>query len=186
MAKVNTLADQEVLSVVETVIDNHYPELKEAGVRVGVIMVEPNKKEGGIPTAPAVRNHGAEAPAKVRLVGPKEHLINENDVMIDVDQDYWDSGSELQQAAVIDHALAYVNVKRKGEDIVYRDDSRPQLSRNEPDWHIWGFRNVFERNREASFEAESLEKALHAEGNQLMFEFAIGGNTKKRKKAAAA
>lgn len=186
MGKVYTEAKGLILDKLATTIELHYPDLQESGAKIGITMVEPNRDKDQAPTSPAVKNNKTGWPCVVKIVSTEDRVHSEYDAIIKIDEDDWEDADDKRQIAILDHALAYIKVRRnKGGEIIQHDDLRPALVMNEPDFHLFGFRKVVERNRDSSLETETLKKVagLSDDQGQMLFAFALGGVAKKSKGA---
>jgi hypothetical protein len=150
------LADKPDLALLDCVMKEWHKDLAEQGVKVGVLMAESN---GG---GPAVRHGGYAALATVRVVPLKDRLTKGYDAEMLVSAEDWRQMKAPLRAALLDHELSHVQLRRKKKtNAVKRDDlGRPVLWLRKADWNAGdGFRAVVVRHGEAALEFEGLRRA---------------------------
>lgn len=186
--KVFHKADESVMGVVRDMIREHHPDVEGAGVRVGVIMVEPATNEDGEVVAPAVKFAGAEAVAVCRKVARKMRTLLPYEAIIEVDMNRWQELSDESRAALLDHEITHIEVVR-GDDgqVAMDDDLRPKIRLRPDDFILTGFYSVIERHGADALEYQSVSRLIDEHGQRL-FAFASAPTKKSsgRKLAEAA
>lgn len=163
-------AAQDV-AVLSRVLSSHHRDLKNAKIRVALIMIDPKLDTTGEPLGPAMVVGGDPAVARVRIASPIDRLLGGYDVRIDVDGFIWGLASEGRKLALLDHELCHLCLDRDSQgQIVPNDDSTARLVRRGHDWALTGFAEVVERHGNDAVEVFGL-KALHDEHGQLLFGF---------------
>lgn len=156
----------------------HHDDLAAAGVRVGVVMVDPARSETGEPTGPALGSHHTWA--DVRLVGRRQRVYTPLDMLIDVDAVRWHELDDPKRVALLDHELTHVEVARGDEGQVIMDvDGRPKLRMIEDDYLLSGFYAVAERHGADAMEVVGA-RGLWDKGRQLLFPWAQGAQSKRK------
>jgi hypothetical protein len=111
-------APDDVVALLAAVMRKHHPDLATAGVLVGVIWAEN-------PSGDAVKHHGDAAFATVKIVSPKDRVYKPYDAEMLVDGGKWDDLRPGQRAALLDHELAHVRLKKSWRSNVIGDDGEP-------------------------------------------------------------
>lgn len=166
MATTYHTADDDVLAMLRHVLGRHHHQLRDAGVRVGVIMAEN-------PDGPAVKHGGYPSTATIRVVSLKDRLTKGYDAEMLIDERVWNEASSDEQAAILDHELCHLSLvwlagaklrKVRDEDPnapawEVDDLNRPKLKLVPGDWNAGdGFRVVVERHGRAAVEFTNLDK----------------------------
>jgi hypothetical protein len=173
-----TEADTGVYAMINRLIDQHHPELRNAGVTILCQMLD--SKNG-------LKLHGYPCYATVKIVGDKDRAAGMQDARITLDAKEWFYLSDERKLAILDHELHHLVVdtepciineedpKRPGvfRDVAGRrakedDNGRPKLKMKLHDVQLGWFRAIAERHGEASIEAEQAATLCHADG-QLLF-----------------
>ncbi|HYH69400.1 MAG TPA: putative metallopeptidase [Urbifossiella sp.] len=160
-------ADPDTLNTLARVMRLWHPDLTEAGVQVGVIMV--SNTDGD-----AIKSGGYAVLACIKPVGLKDRLPKEYDAELQIDEHVWDNLREEQRLALLDHELCHINLRRvppKQLSELRRDDplapwwqlddlDRPKLKSVPGDWNAGdGFKAVVERHGKHAIEYLNLSGA---------------------------
>jgi hypothetical protein len=160
-------ATSDVTALIRDVIDEHYPDLAEAEVRISAFFAWPGK-DGG----PAVKLHGYPCAAVVKInANPKARMDGLPDATITIDGPDWAGvWDDDQKRALIDHELHHVLVVRdkKTGEIKSDDAGRPKLAMKLHDWTLGGFDAIAKRHGKAAFEVQSV-RTLREDRGQLFW-----------------
>lgn len=97
-----TLADDDVLTLVARVMRLHHPRLREAEVRVGVLMAA--NSDG-----PAIKRNGYPVIATIKVVPLKDRVTKGYDAELLIDRHDWDDFRDEQMLALADHELSHID-----------------------------------------------------------------------------
>lgn len=158
MSVTYTKADADVMAVVQAMRDRYHEFLRQADVRIGVLMAA---NENG----DAVTHGGYPALAKIKIVPLRDRITKGFDAEIHIDQSRWDSFSDERKAAVIDHELSHITTKLNADpeselSWAVDDIGRPKLSSVKGDWNVGdGFAAVVARHGSEAVEFENIRIA---------------------------
>ena len=167
MATTYQKADPDVLSLLLRAMADWHPELREAGVEVGVLMAYN-------PDGPAVKHHGAPAFATIRVVSLKDRVSKSYDAEMLIDEGEWGRFREHHRSALVDHELKHlqlVPLSPKERKAAQREDpkapwwklddlGRPRLKLRPGDWDAGdGFKEVVARHGDVAIEYMNLASA---------------------------
>lgn len=165
----NAEPGNEVFGLMAEIIAEHYPDLEELEVEVGVMFAFN-------PKGPAVKLHGRACAAVIKINSLKARAEGLPDATITIDGHLWGRGDEKlprrRRIALLDHELHHlVVVHDKNGDPVADDLGRPKLKMKPHDFEVGWFRVIAERHGRDSFEVEQAAK-LTDEHGQLLFPWA--------------
>ena len=181
-------------ALVQKVMLAHHPELKELKVTVSAIIARrESRREGELP---ALKMHGLPIAAKTGITSLQDRSRGLADAKLVIDSYAWSRLSDTRKFALIDHELEHLRpitiraTKRNGYASGPRRDDlgRPCLKLRPHDWELTGFKDVVERQGEASIEAQQF-MSFRAEYGQLNLfgpPGVIDGNGKKKGRRKAA
>jgi hypothetical protein len=139
------LADASVHALAKEVMEAHHPELRMPDgefVRLCIMMAfgDANSDE------PSLKLHGYPAAAIVKVIPYDQRVDKRADAEIKIDQSQWDSFTENQQRALLDHEITHLEIQKDKDGFVKTDDAgRPKLGVRLHDWQLGGFRSIAER-----------------------------------------
>ena len=167
-------AEPDVVEQMQAMLDAHHPGLRDAMVRVDVVMAFARKDEQGQPMGPALKKGGVVLAGYAKILGLKDRVMGRGDGEIVVDGDRWPTWSRPQQNALLDHELNHFELREDAKGACVRDEAgRPLLRIRPHDWDFGWFNVIAERHGDASFERQQAERVFTACG-QLLFPFAAG------------
>jgi hypothetical protein len=185
----------QMLLLLDEVKRLYHGRLNDHEVRVDLLVAKAKEDKNGDATGPALRLHGYQANAIVRITSYKDRVLGRGDAEIVVDGDMWHLWSRDQQMALLDHEMEHIEVIVK--DVMndagmlttelQRDDaSRPKLRLKKHDFQVGWFDSVARRHGEASFEVSQARELLEdQEVRQIYFPWhEPSAETRKRDKAA--
>jgi hypothetical protein len=141
---------QEVVKVAEALRRQRYTELVRADVTICFLFARN-------PEAPAIVHHGWPAKALVRVNNLRDRVAGLADVTLILDEQGWQDWSEKHRAAILDHELFHIEVKRnKAGGIKYDDANRPKIALRPHDFQIAGFHEIVRRHGVEAQEAIAL------------------------------
>ncbi len=167
-------AGDEVRSLVKTLINKHFPELKEAGVTIDLLMARSKRNETtGEPTGPAIKHNGYPCAALAKITSYEHRVKGEKDCSITFDDDMetgWGSWTQARREATIRHELMHFTIvrtkpkyrKKKGVSICVDEGgaivldycNRPKLKMRLHDTQLGVFHSIIEEYGEESFDGE--------------------------------
>src|SRR5581483_7031910 len=172
MGVIYTVAPKAVDKIVAAMMKQYHGPLESAGVTVGCLFASAPTDENGEKTGPAVKLHGYQCAAVVRIVGIKDRAKGISDVEIVIDGDRWDEWSDEEKDALIDHELEHVELVTDGEGAAKRDDlDRPKLRLRKHDRQFGWFDSIARRHGRHSFEVQQATEFAKDHGQQYMLDF---------------
>ena len=157
---------QEVLDLIKETIEQYYPELRDNGVTVDATMAYP--KEGA-----QLKCGGYPALAFVKINSLKHRIKGLKDSEITLDGQIWETLTEKQRRAILDHELHHLKIcLDKDGGVKYDDAGRPKLSLRRHDYQMGWFREVALRHGPDSPE-QYQAKILWREDKDTFFSSAI-------------
>lgn len=150
----------------------YHPELDSHGVRVGLefasVSDESRAKGRG-----AVRLHGRNCHAVVRITNERERRYGAPDAVVTFDRHSWDANGADWRDAVLDHELTHLEIATAPDGTAKLDRQlRPKLKMRLHDVEVGWFREVAARHGLASEEVRQVRSMLAAEVNtQSLFSF---------------
>lgn len=161
-------APAEVRETIADVLRRFHGELLAAEVTVDALMVG-HSGESADPDTSAVKLHGYECAAVVRVTPLKQRARGIADAQIEIDSGTWQRLSAAERLALIDHELTHLELIRDREGLVKGDDcGRPRLKCRLHDWQLGGFRVIAVRHGAAALEAQAFQ-AAHRKFYQAVF-----------------
>ena len=156
-----TDAPERVHQLLAKAVSQWHSELLEVEVTFLVQMVHASRDKDGEPTGPAIKWGGSGAAAIVRITPLKDRQAGLADVRLLLDGDTWDSRSEAEQLAILDHECEHIEVCRDKEGAILADDiGRPKLRLRPHDWLMGGFDEVMQRHRENALETKHADSMV--------------------------
>lgn len=148
---------------VEDVMKRYHGPLRDAGVTVDLLVAYGTQDESGLVRSPAIKVHGVEAKAVVRILSLKDRAAGRSDAEIVIDGDHLDEWADEELAAVIDHELTHLELctvaSGQQAGAIRRDDlGRPRLKMRPHDRDVGWFDCVARRHAHYSTE---VEQAFH-------------------------
>ena len=185
----------QMLLLLEEVKRLYHGWLEDHGIRIDLLVAKAKEDKNGDTSGSALRQHGYQANAIVRITSYKDRVLGRGDAEIVVDGDMWHLWSREQQMALLDHELEHIEPIVKdaiGEGgmrttVLQRDDAnRPKLRLKKHDFQVGWFDSVARRHGEASFEVSQARELLEdQEVRQIYFPWhEPSAETRKRDKAA--
>jgi len=157
---------RDVENLANTIIRDHYPDLAEADVTIKYLFA---RAEGN---GPALTHNGYQASAIVRINNLQKRVEGLTDATVAIDQEQWEDLSEQERAALLDHELMHLEVKRnEAKAIKYDDANRPMLRMRKHDWNHGGFLDIAKRHGENALDVQAIQ-AVHRKFVQMELEFA--------------
>lgn len=158
-------AGVSVREIMLDVLQEHHPLLVEVHVKVDVVKAYATVNKKGLKVGVAIKHHGCQAAAVVRVIGLKDRAMGRADAEIVVDGDEWDSWTHEQHKALFDHELLHLLPVRSRKGALREDDlGRPKLKLRPHDVQFGWFREIAKRNGEASFELQQARKLIEKDG----------------------
>jgi len=148
-------APDDVLELLRQTVELYRNELLEAGVTWNVVMVHAATDQNGEPRGPALKHHGHDALAVVKINSLEDRVKGLADVTLRLDGDRWPEHSRETQVAILHHEAEHLILVRGDDGAVRTDDAnRPKLRIRQHDLEIGGFECVVECHKMAAIEAQ--------------------------------
>lgn len=156
----------ELHEILAAAIEEWHPELSEAGVTIGLQVAWPG--ENADPDVSAVKLHGYECAAVIRITPAKWRLRGVEDAVIEVDGKTWERLTEPERVALIDHELTHLEIARDKDGVIKSDDQgRPKLKMRLHDFQIGGFGEIVRRHGSSALELQNLKATVSAYRQQV-------------------
>lgn len=97
-----TQAPDDVKELVASTIADYYPDLKTAGVTIGILMAERRNEEGDLTEESALKLHGYPCAATAKVNSLKDRAEGKPDATITICGNTWADRSTPTQAAIVD------------------------------------------------------------------------------------
>ena len=135
----------EVAEIISSLIEEYYPDLKEAAATIESLFAYDNK--GGFP----VKAGGYPALACIKINNLKNRVKGFADAEITIDAENFNSMTKAQKISLLDHELYHLIVVRDKEGAIKTDDaSRPKLRLKKHDYQMGWFREIAIRHGDNS------------------------------------
>jgi hypothetical protein len=152
--------------------ETHKP-LREAQVSIDYLFAFADRDEDGNPTNNALSKNGVRALGIARKIPLKERVMGRGDAEITLDHDHWESITEQEQAALLDHELHHISIKVNQHGIVDVDDiGRPKILLRKHDADFGWFKIVAERHGARSIECQQAKSLFDNYGQAFWPEIA--------------
>lgn len=159
-----------VRSLLGEIVDSHYPELADAKVTIDLLFVFDDSEKVTVPPKAALKHHGWPALAVVSITKLKDRVRGCKDALIVIDGDRWESLTQAERRALLDHELCHLQLQIRGGELLKDSAGRPKLKIRPHDFEIGGFHTVINRYQESALELQALATAAEVHG-QLTFNF---------------
>lgn len=157
--------------IINELVEKFHGGLRDAGVTIDVLSAKAKTDEFGETDAVALKRAGYQVEATVKINGYKARVQDHADAEITIDGDRWDTWSEAQKRAIIDHCLEHLELKTDRDGLLLRDDlDRPKLLMRRVDHFFQWFDSIVRRHGDASIESQQL-KAFTEKRRQLWLPF---------------
>lgn len=150
------VAEREDRELLEAVMAEHHMRLCDAGVRVGLLYASgPRDEKSGLLKGPALKLHGMQALAVVKINSTKDRVEGKPDATVTLDFDQWPDHSPERKRAIMDHELAHLLLATDEDGNPQIDDAnRPKLRMRQHDLVVGGFTDVVRRNKQHAAESD--------------------------------
>jgi hypothetical protein len=148
-------------------MQTYHAELLDAEVKIDFVFAKPSLDKDGEPTGNAITHHGMPALGLCRILNLKDRTKGNGDAEILLDYDFWDSASDAERDALLDHELHHLELKRDKKNRVKRDDlGRPLFKMRKHDRQFGWFDCIARRHGPASQERQQARE-IFSEAGQL-------------------
>lgn len=190
MAKTYEPADHEIRTMLDEVIAEYHPALRDAHVSIAVLMIaHANVEDGDIPP-PAITVGGWPAIARVSISSLRDRALGMADAVIEIDAHEWDRRDDAEQRAILDHEARHLSVTVGDDEAkTVKVDScdRPVLSMRKHDFRVEGFADVIARHKRSAPEIAMVEALMEtAKAHQLDLPGLTGASKPSTKRIARA
>jgi hypothetical protein len=174
MPKTFSECKSDVHDLLGVVITEEYPELAEHGVGFDLVFAYAATDQEGIATGAAIYDSNKQpVESKTMIAQADDRALNRPLVKIAIDGNYWGDSDEREQYAVLDAALARIEIVTENEVVthppepgkkrgrkevtdnvvaVYEDDGKVKLKIRTPDYSVTGYYAVLDRHLTKSAE----------------------------------
>lgn len=151
-------APQEVCDLVAEITSAYHGPLFDADVTFDLLFAHAETDDNGDAKGPALKLHGYQCAAVVRIVPYKQRVLGQGDAEIVFDGDRWDEWSDEQKRAIVDHEIEHLELAVDREGNVKRDDlDRPKLKMRKHDHQFGWFDSIARRHGQHSFEVQQYD-----------------------------
>lgn len=165
-------APAEVLRIRDEMLGKYHTELAEAGVEIDCLFAHSKTDKNGDQTGPALKLHGYQCAAVVKVIGLKERTKGQGDAEIVIDGDRWDEWSADEKSALIDHELEHLELCYDKDGNLKRDDQdRPKLRVRKHDHQFGWFDSIARRHGKAAFEVQQANEFVLSETAMQLYLF---------------
>ena len=155
-----TQADQTVLALLATVVEEYHPDLRAAGVTFTVLAAHAKHDKNGEPKLPTLKLHGTPAAAIVGITSVKDRVAGLGDCRLILDADLWDKLTEAERTALLDHEIFHVQLVLDESGAPTLDDClRPKLKMRPHDAEVGIFFEVIARHGKAALDWQVFQPA---------------------------
>ncbi len=166
--------------------DEGYQALIDAKVRIDLLMAFGNEDAEGT-KRPSIKVHGVPANGVARIVSYKDRVKGMGDAEIILDADWWETASDAERKALLDHELHHIVLHLDDDGQVQFDDCRrPKLKLRKHDFEIGVFNVIAARHGDASGERKYMNYMLEGSGQIYWPSLFEKGNPKPRKQTGPA
>jgi hypothetical protein len=149
-------APSDYLDFVKQVAEDYQPDLVNAGVTFGCLLVSPTEKEMGS-EPPHLKAGGLRLPAFAKITNDEGQASRLPDVVVKVCEESYRAADEGQRVAFVDEALERLElVKDKQGHLKTTSRNRPKLRGKTPDIQVSGFRRSLTRHGKVATVATQL------------------------------
>ncbi len=160
-------AEADTYGIVSDILNQYdtHRQLVDAGVKVDVVFALADVGEDGEKKGVALKLHGIRALGITKIISLKNRVMGRGDAEISLDGDWWETASEEQRKALLDHELNHIEVKANDDGGVDTDDHlRPKLKLRKHDYEFGWFNIVAERHGKASIERQQAALIMDGAG----------------------
>ncbi len=166
-----TKAPKEVRERCDRIMEQYHGDLRDHGVTIDLLFAAAVTDDNGDAIGPALKLHGYQAAAVVKVNAYKLRVLGHSDAEITIDGDRWDEWSDEEKDSLIDHELEHLELKYDGDGLLQRDDlDRPKLRLRLHDHQFGWFDSIARRHGKASVEVQQYE-AFKQSHRQLWIKF---------------
>lgn len=145
----------DVFELLADVMARFHGPLERFGVTVGLLAAWPNEGEGN-----TLKLHGYPCAAVVKVTPYRQRVQGIEDAVITLDGPTWNTLSEPERTALLDHELQHLEVSLDNEGNPRSDDhGRPKLKVRLHDWQLGGFDAIAARHKAAALEVQAFRQA---------------------------
>jgi len=180
--------------MLQEVMSQHHKALVHAGVTVGLLMAEKEKREGMAVPGESLTLHGYACAGIVSIVPYKWRVLGAPDAVIRLDKPAWDYYDAMERRALVDHELTHLMVRTTDGGLLTWDGDagawlgmvkldlagRPMLTMRRHDWQLGGFREVVKRYGRSALESQAA-RVFRDRGGQYAWEFELASDGRSEK-----
>lgn len=155
MPKTYDEPDAATMRLIDRVLRKYHMRLVEADVTITWRMVHAPKGDDGKPKGPALKHHGVQAAAVIKIANAEKRAAGMDDVLCLLDGDRWPDWSERQRESIVDHELTHLNTTGATED-----DGRPKLTMKPHDADCGVFFSTMEKYGKDALDAQIVAKLM--------------------------
>jgi hypothetical protein len=146
----------EVLKSVQSRFPEYYQSFADSKLKIDLMFAYPNYDENGEPTGNDITANGYAALGKCRIVPQRDRAKGNGDAEITVDKTWWDSATEAEREALLDHEMNHIKViKGKTDDL-----HRPKLKMRKHDVQVGWFEVIASRHGAHSQERQQAAQIM--------------------------
>lgn len=159
--------DESVVSLAAAILcefESHKPILS-ARTRIDYVFAYSDKDDQGQPKGDAIRHRGQRALGLCRKIKLKDRVMGRADAEITLDGDWWETATEAERRALLDHELHHINIEMDSNGKSLTDDfSRPKITLRKHDFEFGWFSIIAARHGKASQECKQADFIVDKSG----------------------
>lgn len=145
--------------IINRMIERYHGGLRDAGLTIDVLEARAKTDGNGDSEAVALKLHGYPCAATIKISSYKDRVLGRGDALLTVDGDQWDTFTDEQKEALIDHELEHLELRTDNDGLLIRDDmDRPKLQMRRHDHQFGWFDAIVRRHGDASLESQQLKQ----------------------------
>ena len=144
--------------------DTHHP-LLNAKIKIDLVFAFAERDERGFPIEVALKKNGVQALGIARKINLKDRVLGRGDAEVSLDGDWWQSASDGERKALLDHELHHLALKLDKHGRYLRDAcNRPVLKLRQHDYDLGWFKIIAVRHKGDSQEVQQARKLVSESG----------------------
>jgi hypothetical protein len=167
--------EQDVHAMLQKLIHAReiYQPIIDSKCKIDLVFARASLDDEGRPRDIPLKCRGIRCYGVCRKIGPKERAKGFGDAEIVLDGDWWDSVSEKEALAVLEHELMHVQVLTNQDGSPKTDDSgRPKIKMRAHSYEVGHFIEIAEWHGKHSIEYKQMH-AIFDKGGQFLLPLAF-------------
>jgi len=167
-------AKPNILEIISGTMETYHGGLHDVEVLIDVLMATPSANDNGDLIGPAIMVNGYQAAACIKILSYKQRVARGFDAELIIDADQWETWTDKERIAVIDHELTHLELSIDDKGGVKRDDAdRPKMRSKKHDRQLGWFDSVAKRHGSSSLEVTQCHKFLESQEYRQCYLFEL-------------